>query len=58
MPVNMAETRKIKKGNKMKLMYDDGFWWICDKNGEQLIGFYTEEEAERELEQIEKNLAK
>lgn len=41
----------------MKLVYDDGYWWICNEKNEQLIGFYTEEEAERELEQIEENLA-
>jgi hypothetical protein len=46
-----------ERKHRMKLVYDDGFWWICNEKNEQLIGFDTEEEAERELEQIEENLA-
>ena len=30
----------------MKIIYDDGYWWICNENDEQLIGFDTDEEAE------------
>ena len=42
----------------MKLVYNDGYWWICNEKNEPLIGFDTEEEAERELEQMEESIVK
>lgn len=42
----------------MKIIYDDGYWWICNENDEQLIGFDTDEEAERESEQMEESIVK
>ena len=37
----------------MKLKYDSEIqvWWVCENNGEEIVGFDTEEEAEERLEE-------